>query len=81
MVFFPTQVTDLSTSPRMTFLRDSTFQSTNTNQNRVVTHHDVTELDEDALQDAEADRLFEWTQELSFDELMATPRVGTFTSL
>ena len=27
--------------------------------------------------EAEADRLYEWTQELSFDELCATPRVGT----
>ena len=25
----------------------------------------------------EADRLFEWTQELSLDELVATPRLGT----
>ena len=73
------QATDLSTSQRMTFLRDSTFQSTNTNQNRV--HERADDLDDDALRDAEADRLFEWTQELSFEDLMTTPRVGTANGL
>ena len=46
-------------------------------QVRVKAKPDVILLDSDEMIDKEAEKLYEWTQELSFDELIATPRIGT----
>ena len=62
--------------------KENTFESMNT---QVRISDDPDQIlggggEEDLDQwDAEADKLYEWTQELSFDELVATPRVGTGT--
>lgn len=37
----------------------------------------MTQLPADEDWEDEADKLYEWTQELSFDELLTTPRLGT----
>ena len=64
----------------MAFLRESTLETVRTHassQVRVKAKPDVILLDSDEMIDKEAEKLYEWTQELSFDELIATPRIGT----
>ena len=66
----------------LTFLRETTLGTVRTNassQVRIKTKPDVILLDNDEVIDTEAEKLYEWTQELSFDELIATPRVATGT--
>lgn len=58
----------------MTLEKEATFATT-VSQVRIEDVPEILGGDSDDMWEEEADKLYEWTQELSFEDLVTTPRM------